>query len=116
MNFFRGRLGLSLADRAGSKHTCFAADLFSPRPPFAEIAGCGAAAQKWQTEVAALMAKKTCPVRWLAIFVDLEGAWLLAMAASEQQVSTMRTALGRVLTPFPAKQRRAVEKKPPPAG
>ena len=109
MNFFRGRLGLSLADRAGSKHTCFAADLFSPRPPFAEIAGCGAAAQKWQTEVAALMAKKTCPVRWLAIFVDLEGAWLLTVAASEQQVSTMRTALGRVLTPLPAKQRRAVE-------
>ena len=36
MNFFRGRLGVSLADRAGSKHTCFAADLFSTRPPFAE--------------------------------------------------------------------------------
>ena len=62
------------------------------------------------------MAKKTCPVRWLAIFVDLEGAWLLTVAASEQQVSTMRTALGRVLTPLPAKQRRAVGKTPPPAG
>ena len=35
------------------------------------------------------MVKKTCPVRWLAIFVDLEGAWLLTAAASEQQASSM---------------------------
>ena len=98
MNFFRGRLGVSLADRAGSKHTCFAADLFSPRPPFAEIAGCGAAAQKWQTEVAALMAKKTCPVRWLAIFVDLEGAWLLTAAAYAPAVAGRADAFPRKLS------------------
>lgn len=109
MSFFRGRLGFSLADRASSKHTCFAADLLSPRPPFAEIAACRADAQKWQTEVAALMASKKCPVRWLAIFVDLEGAWLLTVATSEQQVSSMRAALVRVLTPLPAQQRHAVE-------
>jgi len=109
MEFFRGTLAVNPAERAGSKHNCFAADLFRPRPPFQEILPFADWGRELQVEMVRLMDRKTCPVAWVAFFIDAEGAWMLATHKSGQTLNNMRQALSTVISTLPKEQRQSVE-------
>ena len=109
MEFFRGPLAVNLAERAGSKHVCFAADLFRPRPPFQEILPFADWGRELKVEMVKRMDRKACPVAWVAFFIDAEGAWMLASPKSEQTLCNMRQALSTVISTLPKEQRQSVE-------
>jgi hypothetical protein len=87
---------------------CFAADLFSPRPPFDEILGWQQRAAELQEQFKKLTDRTACPIAWLAFFIDGEGALMLATTKAGMQVNNMRSALDKVLGPLPKEQQQAV--------
>ena len=109
MDFLRQPLDVSLSEHSGSKHVCFAGDMFHRRPPFEEILNFKEWAEKLQEEITKLMGRKVCPVDWLSFYIDCEGVWMLATPKSEQSVNNMRQALNTILVALPKEQRRAVE-------
>ena len=108
MDFHREQLTVTLTEDTGHEHTCFAADLFSPRPPFQEILDFQDWAGKLQESLGPLMARKTCSVQWLALFVDEQGAWLMATHKSGQAVNNMRQSLKTLLSGVPKEQQKCV--------
>ena len=108
MDFLREPVSVSLAELARGKHVCFAADLFRCRPPFDEISAWQQRAKEFRDGVTQLMARKACPLSWLAFFIDTEGALMLAAAKDKLQVNNMRSALGKTLTPLPREQQQSV--------
>ena len=109
MDVLRQRLDVSLSEHSGSKHTCFAGDMFRHRPPFEEILNFKGWAEKRQEDITKLMGRKVCPVDWLSFYIDCEGVWMLATSKSEQSVNNMRQALSTILVALPKDQRRTVE-------
>ena len=108
MEFFRETFALTLVEQTHGKHTCFAADLFSPRPPFEEIQSFKELGQDLQQSFQKLMDRNACPIKWLALFVDQEGAMLLATTKAQAQMNNTRSALSKVLGPLPKEQQQAV--------
>ena len=109
MDFLRQPLDVSLSEHSGSKHACFAGDMFLHRPPFEEILNFKEWAVKLQEDITKHMGRKVCPVDWLSLYIDCEGAWMLATPKSEQSLNNMRQALSTILVALPKEQRRAVE-------
>ena len=109
MDFLRQPLAVSLSKHSGSKHVCFAGDMFHPRPSFEEILEFKEWVEKLQEDITKLMGRKVCPVDWLSFYIDCEGVWMLATPKSEQSVNNMRQALNTILVALPKEQRRAVE-------
>ena len=111
MDFLREPVSVSLAEPARGKHVCFAADLFRCRPPFEsfeEISAWQQCAKELRDGVTKLMARRACPLNWLAFYIDTEGALMLAVAKDKLHVNNMRSALGKTLTPLPKEQQRSV--------
>jgi hypothetical protein len=108
MDFLRDPLTTSLVGNVRGKHVCFAADLFTPRPPFDEILGWQQRAAELQEQFKKLMDRTACPIEWLAFFIDGEGALMLATTKARMQVNNMRSALDKVLGPLPKEQQQAV--------
>ena len=109
MDFLRQPFAVSLSEHSGSKHTCFAGDMFHPRPYVEEILKFKDWAEELQEEITKLMRRKVCPVEWLGFYIDCEGVWMLATPKSEQSLNNMRQALSTILVALPKEQRRAVE-------
>jgi hypothetical protein len=109
MDFHREQLTVTLTEEdTGHEHTCFACDLFSPRPPFQEILAFQDWAGKLQESLGPLMARKTCSVQWLGLFVDEQGAWLLAAHKSGQAVNNLRQSLKTLLSGAPKEQQKQI--------
>ena len=109
MDFLREPLSLSVAaEHSRNKHTCFAADIFSDRPPFEQIVAWRECARKLEDAFSKLMGRKTCPLAWLAMFIDAEGATVLVHAKRDIEVNNMRQALGTALAPLPKEQQTAI--------
>ena len=109
MEFLQEPLAVSLAEDAYGEYTSFSADLFSPRPPFKEIQAFQEWGKELQESIVATVQRKVCPIKWLGIFIDGEGAWLLVAAKKPVQVSNMRSALKPILSKLPAEQLRVIK-------
>ena len=102
---------LSLTDDdLGHEHMCFAADIFEGRPPFNEIETFQEWSQKLQDSLFAMMARKVCSVKWLGLFVDQEGAWMMARHKSGQSLNNFRQCLKTILSKLPEEQRKSLSK------
>ena len=109
MEFLREPLDVSLAVDVHGEHSSFSAELFSPRPPFEEIKTFQEWAKKLQESIMTSMQRKVCPVKWLAFFIDGEGAWMLAAPKTPMQVNNMRAALKPILRALPTEQLRTIK-------
>ena len=80
---FLVKLPVAQLGEGGTKRSCFAAQLFQPRPSWAEIVAFQPAAAKLGEGVQELASRGACPLKHLGIFVDREGCWLLAVPKQE---------------------------------
>ena len=83
-----------------TKHTCFFAELFAPRPPWHAILAYRETMRKLQASVEELAARGNCPFAQLGIYVDHEGACLLATPKKEMQLCHARSGLSTLLQPL----------------
>ena len=83
-----------------TKHTCFIAELFAPRPPWHAILAYRETMRKLQASVEELAARGNCPFAQLGIYVDHEGACLLATPKKEMQLCHARSGLSTLLQPL----------------
>jgi hypothetical protein len=108
MNFLTDRPLLQLSDEGG-KYRVFFAEVFSPRPPFNEIAGFTDAATSLAQQMETLVSRKASPISSVAILIDSIGACLLVSTAKRLQVQNARSAIDTVIAALPADQRLSVE-------
>jgi len=83
-----------------TKHTCFIAELFDPRPDWHAILAYRETMRKLQASVEELAARGRCPFTQLGIYVDHEGACLLATSKKEMQLCHARSGLSTLLQPL----------------
>ena len=106
MHFLREPLLLNASSkRTCNKHCCFAADLFNERSTFDQIQSWGECAHELADASNKLLGRKTCPIAWMACFIDAEGVVLLVCAKSDMQVGNMRSALDTAIAPLPKEQK-----------
>jgi hypothetical protein len=108
MDFLRSAPAISLGDERGHEHLCFCADLFEGRPSFQNIQSFQEWAEKQQDVFTQKMNKKACPVKWLGMFVDDEGAMLIATRHSGTSLNNMRVGLKTLLSALPEELQKAV--------
>jgi hypothetical protein len=108
MDFLRSCPTLTLGDDLGHEHKCFGADLFNGRPGFQNIQAFQEWAGKQQDIFMQKMEKKACPVQWLGLFVDQEGAMLIATRHSGANLNNMRVGLKTMLSALPDELQKAV--------
>jgi len=109
MQFGRTKPTLRHTEDSGNDHMCFAADLFPKRPPFDEMN----AYQDWATQLEEHILKNLdrtrCSVKWIGIFVDTEGALLIATHKSGQSLNNMRQSLKTALSWLPVAERKTLD-------
>jgi hypothetical protein len=108
MEFLHNSLTLALGSDLGHEHKCFTADLFNERPSFQNIQAFSEWAEKQQDIFVQKMEKKACPVQWLGLFVDQEGAMLIAKRHSGANLNNMRVGLKTLLSALPEELQTAV--------
>jgi hypothetical protein len=108
MDFLRVTPTINLGQDLGHEHICFCADLFNERPSFHAIKAFEEWAQKQQDILMQKMKKKSCPVRWLGLFVDQEGAVLIATRHSGAHLNNTRFGLKTMLSALPEEFQKAV--------
>ena len=110
MELVRSPLDAALSEGHGKRHTFFAASLFQKRPPCEEIQNYQKVVADRRARFEKSMARKSCPVSWLSIFIDEEGALVLAAAKCPQQMVDMKSHLRTVLKgQIPEQQLQMVE-------
>jgi triphosphoribosyl-dephospho-CoA synthetase len=110
MEFTRHRPTLGLVEDTGHEHVCFGADLFEGRPSFKKIEAFQDWAQQQKESLEKLRDRKVCPVKWLGLYVDQEGAWMIACRKSGQTLNNTRQCLKTLLSALPADLQEAVSK------
>ncbi len=110
MEFTRHLPTLSLVEDTGHEHMCFGADLFEGRPSFKMIQAFEDWAKQQQESLEQLQERKVCPVKWLGLYVDQEGAWMLACRKSGQTLDNTRQCLKTLLRALPAELQGAISK------
>ena len=83
-----------------SKHSCFMADLFEPRPEWGAMLAYQETMTRIQASVAKLAARESCPFQCLGIYIDSRGACVVATTKIEMQLCNVRSALSTVLQPL----------------
>ena len=83
-----------------SKHSCFMADLFEPRPEWGAMLAYQGTVTRIQASVAKLVARESCPFQCLGIYIDSRGACVVATTKVEMQLCNVRSALSTVLQPL----------------
>ncbi len=109
MEFLQERPKVSLAAHPGSKHTTFAADLSTGRSPFQEILLFRDRLASLHMSMQELIARATCPLSSISIFLDKTGTWLIATAKTRMPVGNARQAVDLVVKQLPEPQRFAIE-------
>ena len=99
---FLGAIPASRLAENGTKHYCFAAELFDVRPAWAAMASYKPMVAALEQSIKKLAARAACPFVQLGIYVDEQGAWLLATSKKEMQLGHARSALGTLLEPMDA--------------
>ena len=97
MEFLHSFLNVALSEGQGKRHTVFAAKMLNKRPLWEELQGFRSFTVQWQSNFKESLARKTCPVSWLGIFIDTKGVWVLATSKSPQQVTDMKSSVHTVL-------------------
>ena len=100
-----------------SKHTCFIAEMFEPRPGWDAMLAYRETMTKIQASVEKLASRESCPFKHLGIYIDHRGACVVATAKIEMQLCNVRSAISTVLQPLDlyeddaqVKSRKRVEK------
>jgi len=108
MDFLRSCPTLTLGDDLGHEHVCFCADLFNERPSFQTIQAFSDWAEKQQESFSQKRDRKVCPIQWLGIFIDQEGAVMIASHKSGTELNNMRKAVKTLLSALPQELQKAV--------
>ena len=107
MEFLSDVPALALSEEGGKQIT-FCADLLQPRPPFEVIQGFASDSVKVQAQMAGVLQRKTCPVAWVALFVDETGTLAVFHFKQRLMLQHAKTAAEAVLKALPDPQRRVV--------
>ena len=75
MEFLAQVPSMHLVDCA-TKHTCFFAELFEPRPEWADMSACRDTMVALQAAVEEIASREKCPFAYLGIYIDQQGARL----------------------------------------
>ena len=86
--------------RCATKHLCFVAELFDPRPHWDQIVAYKLVAAALTKSVQKLASREKCPFSALHIYIDQRRLWLLVRAKKEMQLCHARMTLGALLEPF----------------
>jgi hypothetical protein len=108
MDFLRGCPTLTLGDDLGHEHVCFCADLFNERPSFQTIQAFSDWAEKQQESFTQKRDRKICPIQWLGLFIDQEGAVMIASHKTGTELNNMRKAVKTLLSALPQELQKAV--------
>ena len=97
---------VQLAIGAGCRnYRFFAASLFDTRPSLEEMVQFRPVADKLEQEILKLQTRKTCPFAHVGVYVDGQGAWVLAKTHTGVQLDSARGSISTILAPLPTKQR-----------
>ena len=100
---------VQLAIGAGCRnYRFFAASLFDTRPSLEEMVRFRPVAANLEQEILELQARKTCPFAHVGVYVDGQGAWVLAKTHTGVQLDSARGSISTILAPLPAEQRLCV--------
>ena len=83
-----------------TKHMCFYAELFEPRPEWAAMSAYRDTMVALQSFVEEIASRERCPFAHLGIYIDQQGACLLATAKVEMQLCHARSGLSTLLQPL----------------
>ena len=83
-----------------TKHMCFYAELFEPRPEWAAMSAYRDTMVALQAFVEEIASRERCPFAHLGIYIDQQGACLLATAKVEMQLCHARSGLSTLLQPL----------------
>ena len=83
-----------------TKHTCFIAELFEPRPDWNAMVAYRDNIVALQAVVEEIASRERCPFAQLGIYIDEQGACLLATAKVEMQLCHARSGLSTLLQPL----------------
>ena len=83
-----------------TKHTCFIAELFEPRPDANAMVVYRDNMVALQAAVEEIASRERCPFAQLGIYIDEQGACLLATAKVEMQLCHARSGLSTLLQPL----------------
>ena len=97
---------LHLIDGA-SKHSCFIADMFEPRPKWDAMLAYRETMTVIQSYVEKLVTRESCPFKHLGIYIDSRGACVVATAKIEMQLCNVRSAISTLLQPLDAYEKGA---------
>ena len=100
MEFLLSQMPAPQLVECASKHTSFIAELFEPRPDWKTILAYRETMAKLQTSVEKLATRESCPFAELGIYIDHQGACLLATAKVEMQLCNARSAISTLLQPL----------------
>ena len=92
---------LHLIDGA-SKHSCFIADMFEPRPEWDAMLAYRKTLTMIQHSVEKLVTRESCPFKHLGIYIDSRGACVVATTKVKTQLCNVRSAISTVLQPLDA--------------
>ena len=109
MHFGQSKPTLRLTEDSGNDHMCFAADLFPKRPPFEEMNDYQGYAGQLEEHMLEKLNRTRCSVKWIGIFVDSEGALLIATHKSGQSLNNMRQSLKTALSWLPAAEQKTLD-------
>ena len=79
------------------KQSAFCADVFKPRPPFAQIQSFAPWGVSLQNQFEEAMERESCPVAWMGMFVDQEGMMALFHFKHPVILGHAKTAIGTIL-------------------
>ena len=97
---------LHLIDGA-SKHSCFIADMFEPRPEWDAMLAYRETMTVIQVYVGKLVTRESCPFKHLGIYIDSRGACVVATTQIKTQLCNVRSAISTVLQPLDAYEKDA---------
>ena len=86
--------------QCATKHTCFIAELFEPRPDANAMVVYRDNMVALQAAVEEIASRERCPFAQLGIYIDEQGACLLATAKVEMQLCHARSGLSTLLQPL----------------
>ena len=85
---------VQLAIGAGCRnYRFFAASLFDTRPSLEEMVQFRPVADKLEQEILKLQTRKTCPFAHVGVYVDGQGAWVLAKTHTGVQLDSARGSM-----------------------
>ena len=105
MQFLSNTPALSLSDQ-GSKYTTYCAEMFQGRPCIEQVCAFHPWAQELNDKFTSALAKPACPVAQLLVYLDDQGAFIVASLKLPDITNNARKVLDTVLKGLPEEQRR----------